>query len=193
MFVELKPLLAEGRAVHIVVQPAGADGQLIVYVEPAQKDKESQAFCTPFRVVETPEVLDAQLGATLAQWVGTRAQCVTGLAAALEEAQRVAKAASDEAANKAAERKSAGKAASSLKSPKPAVKAVVAPAPDLLTEFHDEDERGEDEQVAASGGEAVARASDGGSAAEQAPAVQTPETQSVTATVVVAPVELELF
>lgn len=201
MFVELKPLLAEGRAVHIVVQPAAADGQIILYVEPAQKEKESQsAFCTPFRVVETAEVLDAQLGATLAQWVGTRAQCVSGLAAALEEAERVAKAATEEAAKKAAERKNAGKSATAVKPTKQTAKAVVAPAPDLLNDLDVDDESGVEDETASSAEALVEAASnvgptaiDGPAGGLAAPAAQAPEAQSTAAAVVVAPVELELF
>lgn len=208
MFVELKPLMAEGRAVHIVVQPA-ADGQIVVYVEPAQKDKETQAaFCTPFRVVETPEVLDAQLGATLAQWVGVRAQCLTGLQAALAEAERIAKEASAEAAKKAAERKNAGKSAPAAKAAKPGAKVLPAPQPGLLDGLNEDgdgtdgvDAEEGDGSATAPCGETVevARVKDAPAASDEASQSQ-PEPSSTPATMVApvasavaAPVALELF
>ena len=96
MFAQLTPLITE-RNVHLLIS-AAKDGKISVYIEPCKKDdKEDVAFVTPFRVVATPEELDAQFPAILGQWVTSRQAANTSLSEALAIAEAAQKTAAEAA------------------------------------------------------------------------------------------------
>lgn len=134
MFKELQPLLAEGRKIHIVLAGAKTEGNLVAYIEPAQKnDKEPDAFLVPFKVEDTAEALDTGLGAILTEWLTARTAATTSLTAALAEVTRLT------AEKVEADKKKAEEAKAKIGAKKPAATpaaaksatGVVAPTPTL--------------------------------------------------------------
>jgi len=90
MFKELQPLLAEGRKVHIVLATSKAEGKVIAYIEPGQKDdKEPDAFSVPFKVEDAAEALDAGLAAIIVEWLAARQGVTASLETALAEVKRL--------------------------------------------------------------------------------------------------------
>jgi PRTRC genetic system protein E len=96
MFKELAPVLRH-RAVLMTITST-EDDQIRVNVIPKKlKDDENKALTTPFTVTATAEELDADLGQTLVDFVGSHLQLKNTLAQAKAEMDAAGKAAQAEA------------------------------------------------------------------------------------------------
>jgi PRTRC genetic system protein E len=99
MFKELAPVLRH-RAVLMTITFT-EDDQIRVNVVPKKlKDDENKALTTPLTVTGTAEELDAELGPTLVDFVGSHLQLKNTLKQAKEEMDAAAKAAQAEARSK---------------------------------------------------------------------------------------------
>lgn len=128
MFKELAPVLRH-RAVLMTITSIEEDQIRVTVVPKKLKDDENNALTTPVTVTGTAEELDAELGSTLVNFVGTHLQLRNTLERAKAEMDAAAKAAQAEARSKS---KTAGKKdaepASSAKQ-KDEVKSAESPKP----------------------------------------------------------------
>ncbi len=100
MFKELAPVLRH-RAVLMTITST-EDDQIRVNVVPKKlKDDENKALTTPLTITGTAEELDAELGSTLVDFVGSHLQLKNTLTQAKADMEAAAKAAQAEARAKA--------------------------------------------------------------------------------------------
>lgn len=95
MFKELMPLLRH-RAVLVTITSAEDDQVRVNVVPKTLKNDENKALTTPLTIVATPEALDAELGQTLVDFVGSHLQLQNTLVQAKAEMDAAAKAAQAE-------------------------------------------------------------------------------------------------
>jgi len=126
MFKELIPVLRH-RAVLMTITFLGED-QIRVNVVPKKlNDGENNAFTTPLTITGTAEELDAELGSTLVDFVGSHLQLKNTLVQAKADMDAAAKAAQAEARAKAKTpvKKDTNAATPSKPSPQPAQPAEI--------------------------------------------------------------------
>jgi len=129
MFKELAPVLRH-RAVLMTITSID-DDQIRVNVVPKKlKDDENRALTTPLTIVGTAEELDAELGPTLVDFVGSHLQLKNTLAQAKADLDAAAKAAQAEARakSKTPVKKDATATAAGASKPSLPAKAPMEPA-----------------------------------------------------------------
>ena len=125
MFKQLIPLLRQ-RSVLLIIAHLGADEIRVNLVPKKTADGENDALTTPMSFTGTAEELDAQFSDAIVSFVASHLELKNTLARAKEEMDAAAKAAQEEARNKA----------KSLKKPtsEPAKKAEPEKKPELKKE-----------------------------------------------------------
>src|SRR5579859_5275281 len=128
MFKELLPILRH-RAVLMTITIAGDDEIRVNVVPKKLKNDENNALTTPLTVTATAEQLDAELGTTLVDFVGSHLQLKNTLKQAMADMDAAAKEAQAQVREK---QKNAKKGTTPVIPAKPAVPAAtkfVAPEP----------------------------------------------------------------
>jgi PRTRC genetic system protein E len=100
MFKELAPLLRQ-RSILLTVTHVGEDQFRVNIIPKKKQDSENDALTTPVSVTGTPAELDAELPQTLTTFVASHLELKNNLERAKAEMEAVAKAAQEEARNKA--------------------------------------------------------------------------------------------
>jgi PRTRC genetic system protein E len=100
MFKELAPLLRQ-RSVLLTISHTGENQYRVNVIPKKTSDSENSALTTPMSVTGTAEELDAQLPEAIISFVGSHLELKNTLARAKEEMDAAAKAAQEEARNKA--------------------------------------------------------------------------------------------
>jgi PRTRC genetic system protein E len=100
MFKELAPLLRQ-RSLLLTVTHVGEDQFRVNVIPKKKQDSENDALTTPVSVTGTPEELDAELPQTLTTFVASHLELKNNLERAKADMEAAAKAAQEEARNKA--------------------------------------------------------------------------------------------
>jgi PRTRC genetic system protein E len=127
MFKQLMPLLRH-RSVLLTISHVGADEIRVNLVPKKTADTENDALTTPMSFTGTAEELDAQFSDAIVSFVASHLELKNTLARAKEEMEAAAKAAQEEARNKAKNLK------------KPAAEPVKKAEPDRKPELKREPE-----------------------------------------------------
>jgi len=128
MFKELLPILRH-RAVLMTITLAGDDEIRVNVVPKKLKNDENNALTTPLTVTATADQLDAELGATLVDFVGSHLQLKNTLQQAKADMEAAAKAAQAEAREKQKNVKKGNPTVNVGKSAQTATMEPVAPEP----------------------------------------------------------------